>query len=231
MGNIKTCLHETERFIFTDWGRREYNSAVKDMNILVEERIKGQGKDTIIFLEHDPVITLGRRAKSSHILGNLNKTNSSISGIPLVSCDRGGDVTLHSPGQLVIYPVIALKVREQKLHALLTAYEEWMIRIAQFFGVKAFRIKGKTGAWTKKGKLASIGIHLKRWIVYHGIALNISNDLKLFDYIIPCGLHGIKMTSLLIETGQKVNMGDVRMQSLEIFSEFWDEFWVKQGLL
>jgi lipoate-protein ligase B len=224
MDSVKNRFHETDRFVFMDWGRCEYNSAVRDMNTLVEERMEGREKDTIIFLEHDPVITLGRRAKSSHILGNLDESGLSVSGIPLVSCDRGGDVTLHSPGQLVIYPVIALKVREQRLHDLLAVYEEWMIRTALAFGVKAFRIRGKTGAWTDKGKLASIGIHLKRWITYHGIALNVTNDLALFDHIIPCGLHGIKMTSLALETGRKIDLEEVRMESMGILPEIWENF-------
>ena len=125
---MKQPLHETDRFIFIDWDTRGYKNAVREMNSLVEERIAKRGKDTIVFVEHDPVITMGRRAKSEHITGSLDEDSSSVSGIPVVSCDRGGDITLHSPGQLVIYPIIALKVREQRLHDLLTAYEEWIIR-------------------------------------------------------------------------------------------------------
>lgn len=226
---MKPCLHETDRFIFIDWGRREYKDAVREMDALVQERIRGRGKDTIIFLEHEPVITLGRRAKTEHILGTPGNDKAAVSGIPLVSCDRGGDVTLHSPGQLVIYPVIALKVREQRLHDLLNAYEEWMIRVAGVFGVQAFRVKGKTGAWTDIGKMASIGIHLKRWVTYHGIALNVSNDLALFDHIIPCGLYGIKMTSLELETGRKIDLQEVKIQSLTLLPEIWEEFRQDQG--
>ena len=203
---MKTRLRENQRFLFIDWGKREYNSAIREMNALVEERIAERGKDAVIFVEHDPVITMGRRAKSEHIIGGFNEVESSVSGIPVIYCDRGGDVTLHSPGQLVLYPVIALEVREQRLHDLLAAYEEWIIRIAQAFGVRSFRVKGKTGAWTETGKLASIGIHLRRWVTYHGIALNVSNDLGLFEHIIPCGLHGIKMTSLAREAGRIIEM-------------------------
>jgi lipoyl(octanoyl) transferase len=221
---MKPCLHETDRFVFIDWGRRGYADAIQEMNALVEDRIAERGKDTIVFVEHDPVITLGRMAKSGHIIGPLDETGSSVSGIPVVSCDRGGDVTLHSPGQLVIYPIIALKVREQRLHDLLTAYEEWMIRTAETFGVRSFRIKGKTGVWTETGKLASIGIHLKRWVTYHGIALNVSNDLKLFDNIVPCGLHGIKMTSLALETGHRIDIKEVKTCALRIFHGLWDDF-------
>jgi len=221
---IKQVLCETERFCFVDWGTREYLPSIEKMKEHVALRKKGSGKDTIFLVEHFPVITLGRRGKKEHILGTFTEKNPSVGGIPVVETDRGGDVTLHCPGQLVIYPVIALKVREQRLHDLLSAYEELMIRTAQQFGVEAFRIKGKTGAWTKQGKLASIGIHLKHWISYHGIALNVSNDLGLFNHIIPCGLYGIKMTSLEKETGQKIDIKKVKDQICKLFPPVWNDF-------
>ena len=133
-------------------------------------------------------------------------------------------MTLHSPGQLVIYPVIVLSVREQRLHDLLKAYEEIVIRCSAEFHIKTFRIQGKTGVWTESGKLASIGIHLERWITYHGIALNVSNDLSLFENIIPCGLPGIKMTSLELEAGHDIGIDKVKRSILKLFLKAWDDF-------
>lgn len=216
-------MENNERFQFVDWGRRGYADAVAEMYLFVERRIAGDGADTIIFVEHDPVITMGRRARAEHLVGSASSDGQTIGGIPVVYTDRGGDVTLHSPGQLVIYPVIRLKVREQRLHDLLIAYEHLIIETASAFGVEAFRVEGKTGAWTPRGKLASIGIHIRRWTTYHGIALNVSNNLALFDNIIPCGLHGIKMASLESETNRVFNMTEVKDKIGSLFPQVWDQ--------
>jgi len=221
---MQNVLGEDGRFCYIDWGRRDYVSAVAEMMDFVERRITGQGKDTVFFVEHEPVITMGRRARVEHLVGACGANTKSVAGIPVVPTDRGGDVTLHAPGQIVIYPVIRLKMREQRLHDLLAAYEEVLLRTAGAFGIHAFRVMGKTGAWTEHGKLASIGIHLRRWITYHGMALNVSNDLSLFDAIIPCGLRGIKMTSLEAEAGQRIDMEDVKRKILNQFPEVWMAF-------
>ena len=221
---MQNILGEDGRFCYIDWGRRDYASAVAEMMDFVERRIAGSDKDTIFFVEHEPVITMGRSAREEHLVGACGANAKSVAGIPVVPTDRGGDVTLHAPGQLVIYPVIKLKMREQRLHDLLAAYEEVLIRTARAFGIDAFRVMGKTGAWTGRGKLASIGIHLRRWITYHGMALNVSNDLSLFDAIIPCGLHGIKMTSLEAEAGNKIDMEDVKREVLNQFPAVWTDF-------
>jgi lipoate-protein ligase B len=221
---MQNILGEDRRFCYIDWGRRDYAGAVAEMMAFVERRIAGHDKDTIFFVEHEPVITMGRRAREEHLVGASGANEKSVAGIPVVPTDRGGDVTLHAPGQLVIYPVIKLKMREQRLHDLLAAYEEVLLGTARTFGIDAFRVMGKTGAWTGRGKLASIGIHLRRWITYHGMALNVSNDLSLFDAIIPCGLHGIKMTSLEAEAGHRIDMEDVKREVLNQFPAVWMAF-------
>jgi len=217
-------MNRIERFNFVDWGRRPYTESIHEMLEHLERRIKEQDKDAVFLVEHDPVITMGRRGRREHLVGTLDREGRKIGGIPVVETDRGGDVTLHSPGQLVIYPVIALSVKEQRLHDLLGAYEELVIRIALDFGIRAFRVRGKTGAWTSNGKLASIGIHLRRWVTYHGIALNVSNDLSLFDNIIPCGLRGIKMTGLEKETGRRIDITEVKRSVLNHFPSVWEDF-------
>lgn len=211
-------LKNTPRFRFVDWGLKNYSDAINEMERFRDLRIEGKEKDSVFLVEHPSVITMGRRGRKEHLIVPEKR------GIPVVPSDRGGDVTLHAQGQLVIYPVIRLKVTEQRLHDLLTAYEELIIRMAKDFGVKAFRVKGKTGAWTDYGKMASIGIHLKKWTSYHGIALNVSNDLSLFDHIIPCGLRNIKMTGLVRETGHNIEMKDVKQSLLKHFPEVWEDF-------
>mgnify|MGYP006277403339 CR=1 FL=1 len=210
-----------ERFTFLFWGLSHYQGALHEMMGIVTRRINNKGTDSIILLEHPPVITLGRLTKSEDLLGTI--TDSRISGIPYVKTDRGGGPTLHSPGQLVIYPVIRLKKSEQNLRRLLFAYEESLIRTSGDFGVHAGRIEGKTGVWAGKDKLASIGIHLKKWVTYHGLALNVSNDLSLFQAIIPCGLTGVKMTSLEKIAAEKIDMNKVKQSFITHFLQVWDE--------
>ncbi len=220
----ETLLKEDERFRYVDWGRVEYHASLERMMSLVECRMAGAGKDTIIFVEHPPVITLGRNTRGEDVPLLSPLSPESIAGVPVVSVDRGGGPTLHNPGQLVIYPVIKLKVHEQRLHDLLIAFEMILIRAAADFGVEAFRREGMTGAWTQHGKLASIGIHLKRWVCYHGLALNVVNDLSLFGLIVPCGLQGIQMTGLAEEAGHDIAIRDVASSVIAHFPSVWKEF-------
>ena len=167
---------------------------------LVAARIRGDIPDVVLFLEHYTVITLGVRADMRHVLTpseELEKKN-----IQLVRTKRGGDITWHGPGQLVLYPIIKLGEREADAHGYLHNLEEIAIRTASDFNVRAFRRSGMTGAWTQAGKLAAIGIRLKRWITFHGMSLNVNPDLSGFEKIIPCGLKGESVTSLAAVLGR-----------------------------
>ena len=159
-------------------------------------RIAGQVPDTILLLEHTPVITLGVRACLQHVL--FSPAILAQRGIDLVKSSRGGDVTWHGPGQLVMYPIIKLGEQEADARGYLYNLEEIAIRTAAAFGVEAFRRSGLTGAWTTEGKLAAIGIRLKRWVTLHGISFNVHPDLSGFAAIIPCGLAGESVTSLQV---------------------------------
>ena len=168
---------------------------------ILEARIQDLTADTVIFLEHLPVITCGVRSKPEQIL--LSTGELKAKHIEISKSSRGGAVTFHGPGQLIMYPVIKLGGNKSDVHGYLNNLEEVAIRSAASFGVMAYRRPGMTGAWTAQGKLAAIGVRFKRWVAYHGMSFNIDPDLSGFAAIVPCGLAGEKVTSLKILLGNK----------------------------
>jgi lipoyl(octanoyl) transferase len=160
----------------------------------VAARIRQEIPDTVIFLQHEPVITLGRRGRTQHLLAS--PAELAAEGIALHQASRGGDVTYHAPGQLVIYPILRLGDLGADAHGYLFNLEELAIRTCATFGVPAFRVTGKNGAWTAKGKIAAIGFHIKRGITFHGMSFNVNLDLSGFNRIVPCGLVGDPVCSL-----------------------------------
>ena len=171
-----------------------YDAGVRLQTALVNARITNAIPDTVLFLEHTSVITLGVRAKDSHVL--LSNADLKRRHIDLYHSSRGGDATWHGPGQLVMYPIIRLGEQEADAHGYLHNLEEIAIRTAGDFGVTAYRRPKLTGAWTQAGKLAAIGIRLKRWVTFHGMSFNIKPDLAGFTTIVPCGLAGESVSSL-----------------------------------
>lgn len=172
----------------------DYEDCVRFQERLVELRLKEEQGDTVLFLEHYPVVTLGNRGRDHF----LKKTPDQLAeqGIAFAHASRGGDVTFHGPGQLVLYPVLHLGASERDSHGYLWNLEEIAIRTAASFGVEAWRRTGKNGAWCSQGKLAAIGFRLKRWVVYHGMSFNVCPDMSGFSTIVPCGLVGEPVTSL-----------------------------------
>lgn len=169
---------------------------------LVEKIARGQQPDSLIFCEHEEVITAGRRTQEGNILE---------SRVPVYEIERGGDATWHGPGQLVVYPLFRLQgnLFKEGLHEYLRFCEEAIIQLLSEFGLNAGRF-GPTGVWIKKPrseikKIASIGVAVRRWVTYHGISLNISNDLKLFSKIRPCNFESSVMTSLK-EEGHELDL-------------------------
>ncbi len=150
--------------------------------------------DTVLFLEHTPVVTLGTRGRTDSLL--VPPERLAAMGVDYVRASRGGDVTFHGPGQLILYPILKLGRREADAHGYLSNLEDVAIRTAADFGVKAFRREGRNGAWTSAGKIAAIGFRLKRWVTLHGMSFNISVDLRGFETIVPCGLKGEPVASL-----------------------------------
>ncbi len=171
-----------------------YAEGVRLQEELVRARIEERIPDVVLFLEHAPVVTLGMRSRPGHVL--LSSAELDARGIGLCRTSRGGDVTFHCPGQLVMYPILRLGEREADAHGYLRNLEEIAIRTACDFNVRAFRRDGLTGAWTQGGKLAAIGIRFKRWVTFHGMSFNVSPDLSGFSAIVPCGLRNEPVTSL-----------------------------------
>lgn len=171
------------------------------------ERIEGRRPDTLLLVEHAPVITLGRSSKAPHLVAD--RATLARRGVEVHDIERGGDVTFHGPGQLVGYPVLDLAAHRKDLHWYLRQLEEVLILTAAAYGVTAGRRDGFTGVWVGDRKLASIGVHARSWVTWHGFALNVSTDLTWFDLIVPCGIAGVTMTSLTREAGREVAVSDV----------------------
>jgi len=179
-------------------GRVPYDQALAWQRRLAAERVdKSLAHDVLLLLEHPPVITLGRGSHGEHLLET--------DGIDVVEVERGGDVTFHGPGQLVGYPILDLTQHKQDLHWYLRTLEQVLIDALSTLGVPAERRAGYTGVWTSAGgarrKIASIGVHVKQWVTWHGFALNVSTDLSSFARIVPCGIDDVVMTSIEQETG------------------------------
>ena len=175
-------------------GRVPYGQAWEMQRALVQQRKAGETGDTLLLLEHPPVITLGRNARREHLLTPPERLAAL--GIEVAATNRGGDITFHGPGQLVGYPILDLaRIRKDVLWYVRTL-EEALIRAAREFGVLAGRREGMTGVWVEGEKLASIGVHISRWVTSHGFALNLDTDLQCFRHIVPCGIAACRMTSL-----------------------------------
>lgn len=193
-----------------------YQDALELQDDLVRQRQGDAIPDTLLLLEHTPVVTMGIRAKSEHLL--LSREALHARGMELHETPRGGDVTYHAPGQLVLYPIMKLSGLEADAHAFVGKLEDIAIRTAEAFQVSAFRRKGKTGVWTKQGKLAAIGVRFKKWVSSHGMSFNVTVDLAGFDAIIPCGLHGERVTSLKAILGDSCpTMQEVRAVAMRQF--------------
>lgn len=176
-------------------GRVDYAAAGALQERLVAERRRGEAGDTLLLLEHPPVITFGRGASRANLVAD--QAELARRGIALHESGRGGDVTYHGPGQLVGYPVIALPAGRRDAHRYLRDLEQALIRTAAGYGIRARRIAGLTGVWVGDEKLAAIGVRLGTgWITSHGFALNVSTDLRDFETIVPCGISDRGVTSL-----------------------------------
>jgi lipoate-protein ligase B len=183
-----------QRLKIIDWGFKNYSDALDDQITLVEAKKSAPSSpDLLIFSEHNPVYTIGSRTgAASHLLWNEDTLRDK--GIQVHKTNRGGDVTYHGPGQLIIYPIIHLNNRD--LADYLRKLEIVMIRVLESFAIEAGTREGKTGIWIEDRKICAIGIAVKSWITYHGLALNINPNLEHFQGIIPCGITDGSVTSL-----------------------------------
>jgi lipoate-protein ligase B len=189
--------------VILDLGIADFRATWERQLEIVAARQRGQGTDTLILVEHPHVFTMGRsRAAQANVLAPGD--------VPVIEIERGGDVTYHGPGQLVAYPICALADGERDLHRFLRALEEAMIRTLAELGVAGERRTGATGVWVGERKVASIGIACRRWVTFHGLALNVATDLSYFARVRPCGFASEVMTSVSELLGRPVTVAAVK---------------------
>ena len=184
-----------------------YEESLRLQRERVAARKAGDITDSLILLEHPPVYTLGRNANRENLL--LSPESLRRLGAEVFETDRGGDVTFHGPGQMVGYPILDLTRHRRDLAWYVHSLEEIFIRVACEFGIQAGRTTGARGVWIGNDKLVAVGVHVSRWVTSHGFAFNVNTDLRFFDWIVPCGLHGKGVTSLQKVLGCPVSMKEV----------------------
>ena len=186
---------DTRELLVVDMGLIAYDQAHVFQRAAARLRVRGEiAQDLLILCEHPRVVTTGRSTKSGNLKASAELLRTH--GIDLRDVERGGDVTIHEPGQLVGYPVIDLKRHQQDLHWYLRQIEEAIILALRTIGLDSGRSAGQTGVWTDGRKLASIGVHARDWVTSHGFALNAFNDLHTFRFVVPCGIADVTMTTV-----------------------------------
>jgi lipoyl(octanoyl) transferase len=207
-----------------DAGRLSYAEGLALQKKVVARRVAKEIPDTLIFVEHGPVITMGKMSKPEHVIGTR-------AGVEVVSTPRGGDVTYHGPGQIVGYPIVDLTAGGLGLKKYLENLEEVMIRAVVPYGIRAGRLAGMTGAWVGDRKIGAIGVRVEKWVTSHGFALNATTDLSGFDLIIPCGLQGKGVTSIAREIGRDVDLDELRRSVAAIFGKVFGRRMIHEGEL
>jgi lipoyl(octanoyl) transferase len=213
----------SSRLLVWDLGRGSYEETLELQRDLCRRRIGGDlADDLLLLVEHAPVVTLGRGTRASSLPTPVSHLRHR--GIEVHEVERGGDVTYHGPGQLVGYPILDLRRHREDLHWYLRQLEAVLIHALGRLGVEADRRPGLTGVWTRGRKIASIGIHVKQWVTFHGFALNVNTNLSAFDLIVPCGIPDVVMTSVARELS-RTDAAALWMESRsEVLSAFAEVF-------
>lgn len=200
----------------------QYNEALVLQKDIAERRKRGDIEDTLLLLEHAPVITLGRNTGDANVLATRAALDSL--GVELVESDRGGDATFHGPGQIVAYPVIDLQPDRKDIRKYVRSLEAVMTRTLEQFGIRSHGRVDLPGVWLDKPdrKIGAIGARVSRWVTHHGFALNVNTDLSYFDLIVPCGIREKGVTSMARELGHVVDMDKVFKTIAAQFSAVFD---------
>ncbi|MAY81957.1 MAG: octanoyltransferase [Deltaproteobacteria bacterium] len=205
-----------------DLGRMEYSAAVETMRTTLQERINGEIPDTLLLCEHDPVYTIGRtRGAQSNVVAPGD--------VPVIEVSRGGDVTFHGPGQIVGYPIFQLPEHRHDLHGFMGGLEEMMIRTLAHFDVKGVRDDRNTGVWVNGSKIMAIGIGAKRWVTWHGFALNHTVDLDFFRQINPCGMDANLVTRMADHLDPLPNREAVTTIITKELMTWWEDWTAPRG--
>lgn len=201
-------------------GRTEYGETLRMQEKLLELRQQEQIEDTFLLVEHQPVLTLGKRGKKSNIV--LSDDYLKQSGIDVFEVNRGGDVTYHGPGQIVGYPILNLKEYGRDVRKFVWNIEEIFVHLLdREYGIKASRINKFTGVWVGQKKITSIGFAVKRWVTMHGFAFNVNTNLEHFKWIVPCGIKDKGVTSLKKITGEHQDLANINSMVIKYFCEIF----------
>jgi len=199
-------------------GRFAYDAGLRLQKEIEQEVIEKRETDFLLLLEHPHTFTVGRRAKEDGVLAAAERLKTL--GVSIFETNRGGKVTYHGLGQIVGYPIISLSPNREDVHKYVRDLEEVLIRTLADFEIEAFRIAGLTGVHTKEGKVAAIGVHIKRWVTTHGFALNVNTDLSFFDLIIAC--EGEPVTSMEKLLGRELRLAAVEDKIIQNFTKVFD---------
>ena len=208
--------------IVRNLGRMSYTEAVQQMEAVREQRIAAEIGDTLLLVEHDPVYTVGRtRGAEANILNPMD--------VPIVKVARGGDVTFHGPGQIVGYPIFALPEHRHDLHGFMRGLEEMMIRVLDRYDIVGERDERNTGVWVKGAKIMAIGIGARRWVTWHGFALNVDTDLTHYSRINPCGMSSDLVTRIVDHIDPMPERAELEAAIAEELQSWWEAWTAPVG--
>jgi len=217
------CMHDPSDTVvrnmlqIIDCGVADYRQVLRQQVEIHAQRLAGQVPDTVLVCEHPAVVTLGARRTANRLLASPEQLAGQ--GIEVVEVTRGGGTTAHNPGQLVLYPILDLRKRGLSAGPYVRTLEAIGLELLRTLGLQAKTRKGLPGLWVEDRKIASIGVRVSKGVTFHGMAVNIRNDLRIFDLVVPCGLDGVRMTSHLKETGNACPMAVAKARLNELLIE------------
>ena len=204
---------QTDQILVQNIGQKSYKAVWDLQKEMQQQRINGNIEDTLILVEHDPVYTLGKNANEDHLLQSRDES------IDVFNIERGGDITFHGPGQLVVYPILDLSNYKKSVSWYMRTLEQVLIDTLIEFKIIAQRNEGLTGVWVGDEKIAALGVRISRWVTMHGFALNVNPDLSFYDGIIPCGIFDHGVTSMEQLLGETQNNDNVKNMVIEKFNK------------
>jgi lipoyl(octanoyl) transferase len=208
------------KILIEDWSLIPFREAWSRQEAYVRDIQKGVRPSTLILCEHPPVLTIGREGGEQNV--KIDPSLLASQGIEMIPINRGGDITAHNPGQLIGYPLFNLSEFREDLHWFLRSIEDIIMQVLEEYGIASGRVEGKTGVWIEEErKICAIGLHCSRWVTSHGFALNVNNDLSIFDWIIPCGIPDKDVTSIHRELGKNIDMEDLKEKCRKAYIEYF----------
>lgn len=206
--------------IIEDWSLIPFRDAWSRQEQYVRDIQQGIRPSTLIFCEHPAVLTIGREGGEHNV--KIDPSLLLMQGIEVIPINRGGDITAHNPGQLIGYPLFHLSEYREDLHWFLRSIEDIIMQVLAEYGIASGRVEGKTGVWIEQErKICAIGLHCSRWVTSHGFALNVNNELSIFDSIVPCGIPDKEITSMSKELGILVDMEDLKEKCRKAYLEYF----------